>query len=469
MSNRFYSSNQQFCDGTGAPYAGGSLAFYASGTSTPLATYSDSALTIANANPVVLDSAGRAGNIFLQNLAYKVVLSDVNSNPIWTADPVYSSDYSTRAKLLSGAGSPNGNTAGTAGSASIGADTYWDTTNNILYVCTQTGTTSTAVWTAVNSASAAAITPAPQGYLTPVSGLPVINSDSISVTQIYYTPFVGNLIPVYNGTSFVPTVFSEISLALVSQHAASTIYDVFVFNNSGVLTLATGPAWSASTAGGGSRGAGAGTTQLSRLNGLWVNTVSMTGRNGSTTYTIPASQGTYVGSIFIDGSAGQVSCYRSYGQSRKWGVWNAYNRQSIYLKAGDSTSSWSLNNATGLHAVNGNAANSLTVFAGLPEELVDFRYSARASASPTTGLIATVVSGIGFNSTSSTSGNVGNFTESPSGASYTFVRQINAEYLSTTWIGINTATALETSQTSTTTVTMTGAEGAMLLSAQWRG
>jgi hypothetical protein len=59
---------------------GGSLAFYASGTSTPLATYSDSALTSPNTNPVVLDAAGRAGNIFLQNLAYKVVLSDANNN-----------------------------------------------------------------------------------------------------------------------------------------------------------------------------------------------------------------------------------------------------------------------------------------------------------------------------------------------------------------------------------------------------
>jgi hypothetical protein len=87
MANRFYSPNQQFCDTTGAPYAGGSLAFYASGTSTPLNTYSDAALTIPNTNPVVLDSAGRAGNIFLQNLAYKVVLSDANSNPIWTDDP----------------------------------------------------------------------------------------------------------------------------------------------------------------------------------------------------------------------------------------------------------------------------------------------------------------------------------------------------------------------------------------------
>src|ERR1700748_1283926 len=108
MANRFFNPNEQFCDGNGLPYAGGSLAFFASGTSTPLNTYSDSALTIANTNPVVLDSAGRAGSVFLQNLAYKVVLSDVNNNQIWTEDPVYTSDYSARALFTSGAGSPNG-------------------------------------------------------------------------------------------------------------------------------------------------------------------------------------------------------------------------------------------------------------------------------------------------------------------------------------------------------------------------
>jgi hypothetical protein len=74
MANRLSSPNQQYSDFTGAPYAGGSLTFQASGTSTPLATYSDRALSIANTNPVVLDSAGRAGNIFLQNLAYKSFL-----------------------------------------------------------------------------------------------------------------------------------------------------------------------------------------------------------------------------------------------------------------------------------------------------------------------------------------------------------------------------------------------------------
>jgi len=374
MANRFFSPNQQFADATGLPYAGGSLAFYASGTSTPLTTYSDSALTVPNTNPVVLDSAGRAGNIFLQNLAYKVVLSDVNNNPIWTDDPVYSSDYSTRAKLLTGSGSPNGNTAGTAGSTGIGADTYWDSTNNILYVCTQTGTTSTAVWTAVNSSTSANVVPVPSGYLTLTSGVPVINSDVAAATTIYYTPYNGNLVPLYNGSSFVPTVFSELSLSLVSSHAASNIYDVFVFNNSGVVTLVTGPSWAGGSggsisAGSCARGTGAGGTSLARVNGILTNAVQITARNGATTYTINANLATYLGSIYMDGTNGQISCYTSWGNTRKWGVWNAYNRQQIQIKGGQNASYTYASNLW--RQANNNSLSSVYLFAGLQEEPFD--------------------------------------------------------------------------------------------------
>src|ERR1700759_4119042 len=99
MANRFSSPNQQFVDSAGLPYAGGFLYFFASGTSTPLNTYSDSALTTPNTNPITLDSAGRAGSVFLQNLPYKVQLFDVNNVQIWTEDPVWWSDYSSFAQF----------------------------------------------------------------------------------------------------------------------------------------------------------------------------------------------------------------------------------------------------------------------------------------------------------------------------------------------------------------------------------
>lgn len=469
MANRFFSPNQQFADSTGLPYAGGSLTFYASGTTTLLNTYSDKALTIANTNPVVLDSAGRAGGVFLQNLAYKVVLADANSNVIWTYDPVYSSDFSTVAQFQSGSGSPNGVLAGSSGSSSIPASSYWDATNNILYVCTQTGTASTAVWTAINSSSAAAVILPPQGYLTPTTGTPIIPSDVTSATTVYYTPYIGNLIPVYNGTSFTPTVFSELSCALVSAHAANTVYDFFVFNNSGVLTLVTGPAWGTSTAGGGARGTGAGTTQISRINGLWVNTVSMTGRNGANTYAIAANQATYVGSIWIDSAAGQVSCHRSYGQSRKWGIWNAYNRIPVILKAGDGTSSWTYTGA--IRASNGNSANSLSLFSGLAEDCYDIKFNQDASLATLSGAnLTSIQTGIGLNTVAGFSGKSPTLTANPSSTigNQAWAFSGIAEYFSPPLLGVNTVTSLESTVSPGNGITYFGTESHMILSATWR-
>ena len=47
-------------DNDGNPLSGGKVYFYSAGTSSPRDTYTTSALNVANANPVVLDSAGRA-------------------------------------------------------------------------------------------------------------------------------------------------------------------------------------------------------------------------------------------------------------------------------------------------------------------------------------------------------------------------------------------------------------------------
>lgn len=168
MASRFYSPNQQFCDATGAPFAGGTLGFFASGTSTPLSTFTDSALTIANTNPIVLDSAGRAGNVFLQNLAYKVVLADANGVQIWSDDPVYTSEFSTNSQFQTYPGNPNGHIAGNQGAAGVvPASVVWDSADNLLYICTATGTTLSAVWTAINTTPVGAV---PTGQIVSFAG-----------------------------------------------------------------------------------------------------------------------------------------------------------------------------------------------------------------------------------------------------------------------------------------------------------
>lgn len=87
----------QYLDDNGDPADSFQLFAYESGTSTKQATYSDVDLTSANANPIVLDSAGRATIFLLEDVAYKFVLAtSTASDPpdpgdvIWTRDGIRS-------------------------------------------------------------------------------------------------------------------------------------------------------------------------------------------------------------------------------------------------------------------------------------------------------------------------------------------------------------------------------------------
>jgi hypothetical protein len=71
----------------GVPLNGGKLYTYTAGTVTPLATWTDSALTVANANPVVLSSAGRA-TVYLSPVSYKFVLKTSADVTVWTQDEI---------------------------------------------------------------------------------------------------------------------------------------------------------------------------------------------------------------------------------------------------------------------------------------------------------------------------------------------------------------------------------------------
>lgn len=88
-ATRFVWPNSFSVDATGVPRAGARLFFYQTGSTTPLATYADAGLTVANPNPVVADASGQFGNVFLMGgAAYAVVLCDAAGNQVWTMDPV---------------------------------------------------------------------------------------------------------------------------------------------------------------------------------------------------------------------------------------------------------------------------------------------------------------------------------------------------------------------------------------------
>lgn len=86
----------QFFDLNGAPLSGGLLYTYAAGTTTPLATYTDSTGLIANTNPIVLDSRGEA-NVWLSGAIYKFALYTSAGVLIWTVDNINGSTFASNA------------------------------------------------------------------------------------------------------------------------------------------------------------------------------------------------------------------------------------------------------------------------------------------------------------------------------------------------------------------------------------
>jgi hypothetical protein len=74
-------AKQQFIDQNGLPLASGTVGFYFPGTLNPKATYQDAAGTIANTNPVTLDSRGQA--IIWGSGAYRQIVKDASGVTIW--------------------------------------------------------------------------------------------------------------------------------------------------------------------------------------------------------------------------------------------------------------------------------------------------------------------------------------------------------------------------------------------------
>jgi hypothetical protein len=313
----------------------------------------------------------------------------------------------------------------------------------------------------------------PQGILSPISSTsaPIPTTDQTAVTRIYWTPYKGNVCPIYNGTSFVTTTSAQIFCDLTAgAQASGGIYDVYKFLNAGVVTLGFSPSWSAGTsgsvtAGSCARGTGAGGAALTYLNGILVNAAAMTVNNSSSTFSVPVNQGTYLGSIYVNSTAGQINCHRSSGQSRQWGLWNAYNRQTIELRESDATASW-VNAPTTWRQSRGDSNNFAMLFCGLAEETASCDFSQEV-ISTFNNSSSNANIGIGVNSTTATSGMAGinQATGTSSGSAGSTVR---AYFTQVPALGINQINALEQASAGTTNNQFNGANGMQLI-VRWRG
>ncbi len=253
----------------------------------------------------------------------------------------------------------------------------------------------TAIQASIAGIPAGTTTPvAPQGRLTLVTATPVMTTTHSAKTTIYYTPYVGTLVPIWDGAAMIMTAFTELSVATSDTTkspaaiGASKVNDWFVWNDGGTMRLGHGPDWTTDT----TRSAG---TALTRSNGIWLNNASIT--NGPA-----ASRGTYVGTTRSNGSSqldwiyGGVS---SGGTAGFLGVWNAYNRVDVASFCGDSTDTWTYNTVAWRQA-NNSATIRTSFVAGLIEDVVTAQYNGIGAGSTTSR--ATV--GVGFNVTNAFTG-----------------------------------------------------------------
>ena len=104
----------QFFDSNGDPLSGGKLYTYAAGTTTPLVSYTSSSGATPNANPIILDSAGRVANqIWLtSNAVYKFAMYSASDVLIWTKDNI--------GGIVASNALANTNSTATAGASLVG-------------------------------------------------------------------------------------------------------------------------------------------------------------------------------------------------------------------------------------------------------------------------------------------------------------------------------------------------------------
>jgi hypothetical protein len=127
-----------------------------------------------------------------------------------------------------------------------------------------------------------------------VSGDPNPQTDQSAKTNVYVMPYNGNIVPLWDGIKIVAKEFSELTAALnATYQTATNVYDVYAFDDGGIIRVGFGVAWSSATA----RGTGAGTAEIEAVNGVDVNKNSMIVRNGAASYTVGARYGTLVGTV----------------------------------------------------------------------------------------------------------------------------------------------------------------------------
>lgn len=233
------------------------------------------------------------------------------------------------------------------------------------YVLTGAGAGTAPAWAAPAGGMSS-----PQGRLSLATATPVMVTDQAAKTSIYYTPYKGSSVPIYNGSAWSMTTFTEITLALDSDsghtgyHQSGKIFDLFIYSDSGTLRLVSGPAWTNDTTR---------ATALEYVNGILMNAASMTARFGSAsgnTVTVAQDRGTYVGTFYASANGTttwEIGGDAANGDPIKLYLWNAYNRVAVDFSCHDTTDSWNYSTST-WRSKNGSNDNRASFVRGLEED-----------------------------------------------------------------------------------------------------
>lgn len=208
------------------------------------------------------------------------------------------------------------------------------------------------------------------GRLTLTSGIAVTTTDVLAAVNVYFTPYKGNNLALYDGASTWNTFqFTELSIAVPLTTA--TVYDVFCYDNTGTPTLEL-TAWTNTTTR---------ATALVLQNGVYV-------KSGATTRR-------YLGTFVTTGVSGQTED----SEANRF-LWNYYNRALRAMTAVDANVSWTYSVAAYRQA-RASVNNQLNFIIGVAEDIVTAFVQSMFSTS--TSAFKSGYVGVGLDSTSANS------------------------------------------------------------------
>lgn len=381
---------------------------YLTGTSTPVATYTTSALSVQNSNPIIASSAGRFTAFLTVGVTYRFVYENIpcsassHGSVLMDVSGISATPQNTGVDAIGVAGATI--TAGSAVYLSAGdggkiAGEWYpaDIANAYSSVLHYVGVAPTAIVSGATGtirlsglvSGLTALTPGSNYYigtagamtatsqtntrtigqadtttsmivtgnppsqtplfwddfrLSPTTATCVPASDVTGATSMFFTSCTGNRLTLFNTTGAIETCALS-ELSLSIPATTSQMYDVWIYDST--FGSCTGTMEFLAWTSDTARATG-----LTRTSGRWTKTGD--------------SSRLYVGSFRTHPTnSGQVD-----DSLTRRDIWNNYNRMRRPMTRTETTATWNYSTAT-VRQANGNTSNQVQVVAGLQESELD--------------------------------------------------------------------------------------------------